>query len=64
MQVWEWKMDEELRELAQRLLNCIGERNTIEAYLDDGKLSLVELPDDITAVLAEMRDYLETEDES
>ena len=57
-------MDEELRELAQRLLNCIGERNTIEAYLDDGKLSLVELPDDITAVLAEMRDYLETEDES
>ena len=57
-------MDEELRELAQRLLNCIGERNTIEAYLDDGMLSLVELPDDITAVLAEMRDYLETEDES
>jgi len=57
-------MDEELRELAQRLLNCIGERNTIEAYLDDGTVSLVELPDDITAVLAEMRDYLETEDES
>lgn len=57
-------VDDELREICQRLLDYVGdldEGGVLEVETEEGDMELREIPSELYGLLTEIRDYLEEE---